>query len=101
MIDSTIAEWHSVLASNLFSVFYTSKYALPTMRALKTAFDPRGILADFGTHVDAGVEITVWDSTAEVRYLVLPERPSGTESLSETELEALVTRNGLIGTALV
>ncbi|MDB5040441.1 MAG: Cobalt-containing nitrile hydratase subunit alpha [Candidatus Eremiobacteraeota bacterium] len=63
--------------------------------------DPRGILAEFGTHVDAGVEITVWDSTAEVRYLVLPERPAGTESLSETELEALVTRNGLIGTALV
>jgi nitrile hydratase subunit alpha len=63
--------------------------------------DPRGILAEFGTHVNAGVEITVWDSTAEVRYLVLPERPAGTESLSESELEALVTRNGLIGTALV
>jgi nitrile hydratase len=63
--------------------------------------DPRGTLAEFGTHVDAAIEITVWDSTAEVRYLVLPERPAGTESLSEAELEALVTRNGLIGTALV
>jgi nitrile hydratase len=63
--------------------------------------DPRSILAEFGTQLPAGVEITVWDSTAEVRYLVLPQRPAGTEGASEDELAARVTRDGLIGTALV
>jgi len=63
--------------------------------------DPRGILAEFGTQLADDVEITVWDSTAEVRYLVLPQRPQGTAAATEAELEALVTRNGLIGTALV
>jgi nitrile hydratase len=63
--------------------------------------DPRGILAEFGTQLAADVEITVWDSTAEVRYLVLPQRPAGTGGASEEELRALVTRNGVIGTALV
>jgi nitrile hydratase subunit alpha len=63
--------------------------------------DPRSILAEFGTQLAPDVEITVWDSTAEVRYLVLPQRPAGTEGASEDELAALVTRNGLIGTALV
>jgi nitrile hydratase len=63
--------------------------------------DPRGVLAEFGTQLGDDVEITVWDSTAEVRYLVLPERPAGTGDASEEQLAALVTRNGLIGTALV
>jgi nitrile hydratase len=63
--------------------------------------DPRGILAAFGTQPGEGVAITVWDSTAEVRYMVLPQRPAGTAGASEDELAALVTRNGLIGTALV
>ncbi len=63
--------------------------------------DPRGILAEFGTELPDDTEITVWDSTAEVRYMVLPQRPAGTENASEDELRALVTRNGLIGTALV
>ena len=63
--------------------------------------DPRGVLAEFGTQLAGGVEITVWDSTAEVRYLVVPERPAGTDGASEAQLAELVTRNGLIGTALV
>ncbi|GAC1583940.1 MAG: nitrile hydratase subunit alpha [Candidatus Elarobacter sp.] len=63
--------------------------------------DPRGVLAEFGTHVGDDVEITVWDSTAEVRYLVVPQRPDGTGGASEEDLRALVTRNGLIGTAAV
>ena len=67
----------------------------------KAVRDPRGILAEFGTQLGEDVEITVWDSTAEVRYLVLPQRPAGTDGASEDELQALVTRNGLIGTALV
>jgi nitrile hydratase len=63
--------------------------------------DPRGVLAEFGTQLGDDVEVTVWDSTAEVRYVVLPVRPAGTEGASEEQLAALVTRNGLIGTALV
>jgi nitrile hydratase len=63
--------------------------------------DPRGVLAEFGTQLAADAEITVWDSTAEVRYLVVPERPAGTAGASEAQLAELVTRNGLIGTALV
>ena len=63
--------------------------------------DPRGVLGEFGYAPDPGVEITVWDSTAESRYMVLPRRPAGTEGLTETELAALVTRNGLIGVAPV
>jgi len=63
--------------------------------------DPRGVLAEFGTQFGDDVEITVWDSTAEVRYLVLPARPPGTDGASEAQLADLVTRNGLIGTALV
>jgi nitrile hydratase len=62
--------------------------------------DPRSVLAEFGTQLPPDTTITVWDSTAELRYLVLPQRPAGTEGASEAELQALVTRNGMIGTAL-
>jgi nitrile hydratase len=62
--------------------------------------DPRGVLADFGVQLPAGTEIRVWDSTAEVRYLVIPERPAGTDGLSEEALAALVTRDSMIGTGL-
>jgi nitrile hydratase len=60
--------------------------------------DPRGVLAEFGVELDDSVAVHVWDSTAELRYLVLPQRPEGTESLSEDELARLVTRNSMIGT---
>jgi len=63
--------------------------------------DPRGVLAEFGTALDKDVEIQVWDSTAEMRYLVLPLRPPGTESWSEDELAELVTRNSMIGVETV
>lgn len=63
--------------------------------------DPRGVLAEFDVTLAPSVDIHVWDSTAETRYLVVPARPSGTEGLSEDELTALVTRNGMIGTGLV
>jgi nitrile hydratase len=62
--------------------------------------DPRGVLADFGVALPQSTEIRVWDSTAEVRYLVVPQRPAGTEGLSEAELADLVTRDSMIGTAL-
>ena len=60
--------------------------------------DPRGVLQEFGVDIDVDVEIHVWDSTAELRYLVLPQRPPGTEDMSEDQLAALVSRNSMIGT---
>jgi len=62
--------------------------------------DPRGVLADFGVVLPEATEIRVWDSTAEVRYLVLPMRPPGTDGLDETALAAWVTRDSMIGTGL-
>ena len=62
--------------------------------------DPRGLLAEFGVTLPSDTEIRVWDSTAEVRYLVVPERPPGTESLDEKSLATLVTRDSMIGTGL-
>ena len=62
--------------------------------------DPRGVLADFGVALPPQREIRVWDSTAEVRYLVVPQRPSGTEGWDEERLAALVTRDSMIGTGL-
>src|SRR6266851_1100107 len=63
--------------------------------------DPRGVLRDFGLEIPAEVEVRVWDSSAEIRYMVLPMRPAGTEHLSEDELAALVERDAMIGTGIV
>ena len=63
--------------------------------------DPRGVLRELGYDLSEDVAITVWDATAESRHMVLPRRPAGTDGLSEAELAALVTRNGLIGVAAV
>lgn len=60
--------------------------------------DPRGVLDEFGVDINDDIEVQVWDSTAELRYMVLPERPAGTEGFSEESLAALVTRNSMIGT---
>lgn len=67
----------------------------------RAVIDPRGVLAEFGTALSDDTEVRVWDSTAEVRYLVIPQRPAGTEGRSPEELAALVTRDGMIGTALL
>jgi nitrile hydratase len=67
----------------------------------RAVIDPRGVLGEFGLELPEDVEVRVWDSTAEVRYLVLPERPPGSEKLSEEELAALVTRDSMIGVAKV
>ena len=72
-------------------------YKSATYRA-RVVRDPRGVLAEFGVELDADTEIRVWDSTAEIRYLVIPQRPDGTEDLSEDDLAALVTRDSMIGT---
>ena len=67
----------------------------------KAVIDPRGVLADFGVSLPARTEVRVWDSTAELRYLVLPMRPAGTDDYSEAQLAALVTRDAMIGTGIV
>jgi nitrile hydratase len=67
----------------------------------RAVIDPRGVLKEFGLELGEDVEVRVWDSTAEIRYLVLPERPAGSEHLSEDALAALVTRDSMIGTAKV
>jgi nitrile hydratase subunit alpha len=73
-------------------------YKAPAYRS-RAVREPRALLAEMGTPLDDDVEIHVWDSSAEVRYLVLPERPSGTEGLSEDELASIVTRDSMIGVA--
>jgi nitrile hydratase subunit alpha len=67
----------------------------------RAVIDPRGVLREFGLEIPEHVAVQVWDSNADLRYLVLPERPSGTEGMTEEELASLVTRNAMIGTANV
>jgi nitrile hydratase len=67
----------------------------------RAVIEPRAVLREFGLDLPESVEVRVWDSTAEVRYLVVPERPAGTETMSEEQLAALVTRDAMIGTAQV
>jgi nitrile hydratase len=67
----------------------------------RAVIDPRGVLRELGVDVPEDTEVRVWDSTAEVRYMVLPERPAGTERMTEDELAALVTRDAMIGVARV
>jgi nitrile hydratase len=97
---------HNLVVCTLCSCYPWSVLGLPPVwykaapyRA-KAVIDPRGVLADFGVTVPKETEIRVWDSTAELRYLVLPLRPSGTEGWSEARLADLVTRDSMIGTGL-
>ena len=67
----------------------------------RAVIDPRGVLAEFGVSLPEEREVRVWDSTAEIRYLVIPQRPAGTQGLSEEELAALITRDSMIGTDIL
>ena len=95
---------HNLVVCTLCSCYPWSVLGLPPMWYKSTAYrsrsviDPRGVLGEFGLKLAEDVQVRVWDSTAELRYLVLPERPPGTEQLSESELAALVTRDSMIGT---
>lgn len=97
---------HNVIVCTLCSCYPWPVLGLPPAWYKSSAYrsrvvaEPRAVLAEFGLTLDPSVEIRVWDSTAEVRYLVLPMRPPGTESLSEEELAALVTRDSMVGTAV-
>jgi nitrile hydratase len=99
-------EVHNVVVCTLCSCYPwpvlglpPSWYKSPAYRARVVA-EPRAVLREFGVELSSEVEIRVWDSTSEVRYFVLPERPSGTETMSEEELAGLVTRDSMIGAGL-
>ena len=98
---------HNLVVCTLCSCYPWPILGLPPVWYKSTPYrsraviDPRGVLREFGLELPDTVEVRVWDSTAEVRYLVLPERPSGTEHMSEEELTALVTRNSMVGVAKV
>jgi nitrile hydratase len=100
-------ERHNVIVCTLCSCYPWGLLGLPPRWYKSHAYrarlvlEPRVVLREFGLEVDESVEVRVWDSSAEVRYLVLPERPAGTEALSEEELAALVTREAMIGVARV
>ncbi|MGW6444148.1 nitrile hydratase subunit alpha [Lentzea sp. NPDC055074] len=98
---------HNVIVCTLCSCYPLSLlgpsptwYKSPAYRA-KVVSHPREVLEQFGLTLPGTTEVAVWDANAESRYMVLPRRPEGTQDLSEAELTALVTRNGLIGTAAV
>jgi nitrile hydratase subunit alpha len=98
---------HNLVVCTLCSCYPWSVLGLPPVwyksapYRSRAVIDPRGVLREFGLELSADVEVRVWDSTAELRYLVLPERPAGTENLQEDDLAALVTRDAMIGTARV
>jgi len=98
---------HNLIVCTLCSCYPWAVLGLPPVWYKSAAYrsraviDPRGVLLEFGTQLDEDAEVQVWDSTAELRYIVLPERPEGTENLTEDQLAALVTRDAMVGVAKV
>jgi nitrile hydratase len=97
------AKVHNVVVCTLCSCYPWPILGLPPMWYKSSAYrskiviEPRTVLSEFGTTLDDDVEVRVWDSSAEIRYLVIPERPAGTENMSEEELAGLVDRDAMIG----
>lgn len=100
-------EVHNVVVCTLCSCYPWPVLGLPPSWYKSYAYrarvvrEPRAVLSEFGLELPESVEIRVWDSNSDVRYMVLPERPAGTEELSEAELAALVTRDSMIGVATI
>lgn len=100
-------ETHNMVVCTLCSCYPWPLLGIPPAWYKSDAYrsravrEPRAVLAEFGVSLPADTRIRVWDSTAEIRYLVLPMRPDGTDDMSETELAALVTRDSMIGTGLI
>jgi nitrile hydratase len=98
---------HNVVVCTLCSCYPWPVLGLPPVwyksgpYRSRAVIDPRGVLREFGLELSDDVEVRVWDSTAELRYLVLPQRPPGTEGKTEAQLAELVTRDSMIGTAVV
>jgi nitrile hydratase subunit alpha len=107
MVLENTPKVHNLVVCTLCSCYPWALLGLPPVWYKSSAYrsraviDPRGILREFGYPLAEDVEVCVWDSTAELRYLVLPERPAGTEHLSEPELAAIVTRDAMVGVAKV
>jgi nitrile hydratase len=95
LIVCTLCSCYPIPVLGLPPVWYKS----PPYRS-RAVIDPRGVLAEFGVRLPEGTAVRVWDSTAELRYLVVPMRPEGSEGLDEAGLAALVTRDSMIGTGL-
>src|SRR6516162_5561774 len=106
VVENT-AKVHNLVVCTLCSCYPWPVLGLPPVwyksaqYRSRAVIDPRGVLRELGTELPDDVEVHVWDSTAEQRYLVLPERPPGTENLGEEELAALVTRDAMIGVAKI
>ena len=106
VVENT-AKVHNLVVCTLCSCYPWPVLGLPPVwyksapYRSRAVIDPRGVLREFGVELSEEVEVRVWDSTAELRYLVLPERPAGTEGLNEEELAALVTRDAMVGAAKV
>jgi nitrile hydratase len=100
------SETHNLVVCTLCSCYPWSVLGLPPVWYKAPAYrsraviDPRGVLAEFGLELPADRKIRVWDSTAELRYLVIPERPDGTDGMDEEALAELVSRDAMIGTAI-
>ena len=98
---------HNMVVCTLCSCYPWSVLGLPPSwyksfpYRSRAVIEPRTVLAEFGVELDPSIDVRVWDSSAEVRYMVLPERPQGTEGLTEDELAALVSRDSMIGVARV
>jgi len=107
LVVENTASVHNVIVCTLCSCYPWPVLGLPPVwyksagYRSRAVIDPRGVLREFGTELPEDVEVRVWDSTAELRYLVLPERPAGSEGLSEEELAALVTRDAMVGVAKI
>jgi len=105
VVENT-AQVHNMVVCTLCSCYPWPTLGLPPVwyksapYRSRAVIDPRGVLREFGVEVPATTEVRVWDSNAELRYFVLPERPAGTEGLSEAALTELVTRDSMIGTGL-
>ena len=103
VVKENTPDVHNLVVCTLCSCYPWATLGLPPVwyksspyRA-RAVIEPRSVLAEFGTELDDDVEVRVWDSTAEVRYLILPERPPGTENMTEEELAQIVTRDSMVG----
>jgi nitrile hydratase subunit alpha len=106
VVENT-AEVHNLIVCTLCSCYPWPVLGLPPVWYKSAPFrsraviDPRGVLSEFGLKIEENVEVRVWDSTAELRYLVLPERPAGSDGWSEEKLAALVSRDAMVGVAKI
>lgn len=107
MVVENTVDTHNLVVCTLCSCYPWPVLGLPPVWYKSSAYrsraviDPRGVLREFGLPVPDDVAVRVWDSTAEIRYLVLPERPAGTDDMDAEQLAALVTRDAMVGVARV